>query len=107
MEITFKDPALAEIDMTGTTKSSRYKKFCRNKELVAGYQRAVAIMRRELSTASLSSYSFLHYEKLKYRNESSVRIMNGAVERLIFTENENGIEVELIEIDSKHYGNKR
>jgi hypothetical protein len=38
---------------------------------------------------------------------SSVRIVNGMVERLLFTEIENGIEVELIEIDSTHYGNKR
>lgn len=38
---------------------------------------------------------------------SSVRIVNGMVERLLFTEIEDGIEVELIEIDSTHYGNKR
>lgn len=39
--------------------------------------------------------------------ESSVRIDNGRVERLLFTEHEYGIEVRLIEIDSSHYGNKR
>lgn len=55
----------------------------------------------------LKTYSYLHYEKLKHRSESSVRIDNGRVERLIFTEHEDGIEVRLIEIDSNHYGNKR
>jgi hypothetical protein len=29
------------------------------------------------------------------------------VERLLFTETEDGIEVELIEIDNTHYGNKK
>lgn len=107
MEITFKDTALREIYDAGTTKSSKYKKFCRNKVLVAGYRRAVDIMRVAECADKLRMYSFLHYEKLKNRQESSVRIVNGEVERLIFTENENGIEVELIEIDDKHYGKKR
>ena len=57
--------------------------------------------------ADLSNYSYLHYERLRHRPESSVRIDNGRVERLIFTEHEEGIEVRLIEIDSTHYGNKR
>ena len=35
------------------------------------------------------------------------RIVNGKVERLLFTETEDGVEVELIEIDSTHYGNKK
>ena len=48
-------------------------------------------------------------EKLKYMKEplSSVRLVNGMVERLLFTETEDGIEVELLEIDSTHYGNKK
>jgi hypothetical protein len=58
------------------------------------------------STESLKDFSFLHYEKLRYNNRSSIRIVNGEIERLIFTENEEGIEVELIEIDNTHYGNK-
>lgn len=107
MEITFKDPALREIYDTGTTKTSKYKKLCRDKELVAGYRRAVDIMRVTESTEKLRIYSFLHYEKLKNRLESSVRIVNGRVERLLFVETQNGIEVELIEIDANHYGKKR
>ena len=52
----------------------------------------------------------MHYEKLKhgsYKGKSSVRIANGAIERLIFSENENGIEVYIIELNDTHYGNKR
>ena len=62
------------------------------------------------STDDLRVFSFLHYEKLKYQDrepKSSIRLANGMVERLIFTETQNGIEVELIEIDSTHYGNKK
>ena len=61
------------------------------------------------STEELKYFSFLHYEKLKYQKEpkSSVRLVNGMVERLLFTETDNGIEVELLEIDSTHYGNKK
>lgn len=51
--------------------------------------------------------SFLHYEKLANDPRSSIRIVNGMVERLLFTETEDGVEVELIEIDSTHYGNKK
>ena len=62
------------------------------------------------NTEALKPFSFLHYEKLKYQKDepkSSVRLVNGMVERLIFSETEDGIEVELIEIDSTHYGYKK
>lgn len=59
---------------------------------------------------TLAPISYLHYEKLKYQKDdpkSSVRLVNGMVERLLFRETDDGIEVELIEIDSTHYGNKK
>ena len=62
------------------------------------------------STDDLKTFSFLHYEKLRYQRDepkSSVRLVNGMVERLLFVETDDGIEVELIEIDSTHYGNKK
>jgi hypothetical protein len=55
----------------------------------------------------LKHFSFLHYEKLRNDPRSSVRLVNGLVERLLFTETDDGIEVELIEIDSTYYGNKK
>ncbi|MDD3152723.1 MAG: hypothetical protein PHE45_07520 [Bacteroidales bacterium] len=62
------------------------------------------------STEDLKPISFLHYEKLKYQQgetKSSVRLVNGMVERLLFSETDDGIEVELLEINSTHYGNKK
>ena len=109
MIVIFKDKALSDLYESGKTKDSKYKQLCKNKKLIDGYQRAVSIMYSVDSTEDLKSFSFLHYEKLKYQKEplSSVRLVNGMVERLLFTETENGIEVELIKIDNTHYGNKK
>jgi len=107
MKITFEDDALAELYETGKTKDQKYKQLCKNKKLVEGYIRAVGIMYRTENTKGLKEYSFLHYEKLAHDSRSSLRIVNGKVERLLFTETEDGVKVELIEIDSTHYGNKK
>ena len=106
MEIKFKDAALSELYEKGKTNDKKYKHICKKD----GYVRAVGTMYNVDNTEALKSFSFLHYEKLKYQKDepkSSVRLVNGMVERLIFTETEDGIEVELIEIDSTHYGNKK
>lgn len=107
MKITFKDEALSELYETGKTRDRKYKQLCKNKKLVDGYIRAVSIMYRTETTRELHEYSFLHYERLAHDPRSSIRIVNGKVERLLFTETEDGVEVELIEIDSTHYGNKK
>lgn len=110
MIIRFRENCLQELYETGNTKASKYKTLCRNKALVEGYQRAVDNMAIVDCTEDLKQISFLHYEKLKHNtgeNLSSIRIKNGAIERLIFTEFDGGIEVELIEINDTHYGNKR
>lgn len=109
MKVIFKDEVLLELYETGKTKDKRYKNLCRNKKFIEGYTRVVKTMHQVESTADLKLFSFLHYEKLRYQVEqrSSVRIVNGMVERLLFSETDDGIEVELIEIDSTHYGNKK
>lgn len=107
MKVTFKDSALEELYKDGTTKSSKYKALCRDKKFVMAYQDVIEIMEYAPSVSDLRNVSHLHYEKLRYRIESSVRIINGRVERLTFTEMEDGLEVELIEIDKNHYGKKK
>ena len=107
MKITFSDEALSELYETGKTTSRKYKQLCKSKKLVDGYIRAVNVMKDVPSTKDLHLFSFLHYEKLTHDPRSSVRIVNGMVERLLFYETDDGIEVELIEIDSTHYGNKK
>lgn len=92
--------------LSGKSSDKKYKKLSRDQKLVDGFRRAVDVMRSLDNVTELKNYSFLHYERLKYRNESSVRIVNGRIERLIFIEREEGIEVLLLEIDNTHYGNK-
>ncbi|PNE24158.1 hypothetical protein BHU16_08595 [Tannerella sp. oral taxon 808] len=108
MKVVILDRDLDEL--LQTRRNKRYRKIERSKMLFDGLQRAIRLMRDVKIVDRLHEYSFLHYERLKhsaYRGKSSVRIANGAVERLIFTEHEDGIEVHIIELDDTHYGNKK
>ena len=96
------------LDLYQNGKSRRYKEVERNSELMEGFIRAVNTMIMVNSVSELSGFSYLLYEQLKYQwsGYSSVRLSNRYVHRLIFTETTDGLEVELIEIDDTHYGNK-
>jgi plasmid maintenance system killer protein len=108
MKVTFIDCCLQELYKTGTTKKQEYKKYSKNKKFLKGLARIISIMKIEETVNCLVKYSFLHYEQLKhnYKGYSSVRIVNGMVERLIFRESNDGLEVMLEEINADHYGNK-
>lgn len=108
MDVVILDRDLEEL--LQTRKNKRYRKIERSKMLFDGLERAIRLMRGAKNVDRLHEYSFLHYERLKhsaYRGKSSIRIANGSIERLIFTEHEDGIEVHIIELDDTHYGNKR
>lgn len=107
MKVTFKDDALLELYEQGSTKDRKYKHLSKNKKFIEGYTRAIGIMFDVASTEELRKFSYMHYERLKHISRSSIRPVNGLIERLIFTESEDGTEVQLIEIDSTHYGNKK
>ena len=80
----------------------------RNKELMTGLRQAIGIMMSANNVMELATFSFLHYEKLKYgySGKSSVRLSNRYVHRLIFEEQTDGLVLTLIEINDTHYGNK-
>lgn len=110
MKVNFREAALYELYHDKSTSNKKYKNICRDKKLIEGYTRALDVFYFVDHVSDLRHYSFLHYEKLKNQGSnprSSVRLLNGRVERLIFTETPDGLEVELIEIDSTHYGNKK
>lgn len=107
LNIIFKDESLEDIYLYGTTKDKRYRKLCRSKSFVMAFQRVIRTMEGVENTSQLFGFSYLHYEKLKHYEQSSVRIKNNMVERLLFTETEDGLEIELIEINRDHYGNKK
>jgi len=100
------DGDLLELITTG--KNRRYREVERNNDLLSGLKKAVAIMLSVNNAQELKTFSYLHYEKLKYEYSglSSVRLNNRFVHRLIFEEFEDSISLKLIEIDATHYGNK-
>ena len=97
------------LDLYESGRSKEYKDVARNRELMEGFRRAVRMMTLVTTVAELGAFSYLHYEQLKYQwsGFSSVRLSNRHVHRLIFKETDNGLQVELIDIDDTHYGNKR
>lgn len=107
MIVDFADNDLKELIKYG--KNNKYKKLSKDKvfcsALVSVYNRLVSVE----NTNELKQFSSLHYEKLKFdrSGQSSVRIQNGRVERLIFEEFDEGIRILLLEINQSHYGRKK
>lgn len=97
---------LLELFQTG--RSKRYREVARSRDLMVGFTRAVKTMMTVNDVDELSRFSYLHYEQLKHQwsGYSSVRLSNSYIHRLIFRETTDGLQVELIEIDDTHYGNK-
>ena len=93
MIVDFADTDLQELIEYG--KNNKYKKLSKDKvfcaALVSVYNRLLSVE----STKELKQFSSLHYEKLKFDRfgQSSVRIQNGRVERLIFEEFDEGIRI--------------
>ena len=87
-------------------KSKKYKKYQRDGKFLDALDRVYFTMQSQKKASDLKQYSYLHYEQLKHVGMSSVRVLNGRVERLLFHELEYGIEISLIEIDETHYGQR-
>lgn len=105
MKIDFDDEDLKELIEKGT--NNKYKKLSKDKKFMCCLISVYNILCDVDSTNDLKLFSRLHYEKLKYVGKSSVRIMNGRVERLIFEEYDNGIRIVFVELNEDHYGNKK
>ena len=104
MKVTFEDIDLENLVLTH--RSRKYKKYQRDGKFLAALDRVFDDLRAAAKTADLQLISYLHYEKLKGVGMSSVRVMNGRVERLLFHEYEEGIEISIIEMDNTHYGQR-
>ena len=107
MIVDFADTDLQELIEYG--KNNKYKKLSKDKvfcaALVSVYNRLLSVE----NTEELKQFSSLHYEKLKFdrSGQSSVRILNSRVERLIFEKFDEGIRIVLLEINESHYGRKK
>ena len=97
---------LRELYTTG--KSRLYREVERTTELREGFMRAIRVMIDAANIQEVKAYSFLHYERLKHEwsGYSSVRLSNRYVHRLIFKEINDLLEIQIINIDDSHYGNK-
>ena len=42
-----------------------------------------------------------------WKNKSSIRVVNGMVERILFREFDGGIRITVLGLDDTHYGNKK
>ena len=106
MQIIFDDKDLEEPITTGRT--SKYKRYTRNGKFMRALATAYNYLRLSERTSDLRSISFLHYEQLSGTNGmSSIRIVNGMVERIIFREFDGGIRITVLDLDDTHYGNKK
>ena len=105
--IIFKDTDLKELYETGINK--KYKKYSKDALFLKRLRLVINTIKAQNYTDELLNISFLHYEQLKENLSGyySVRIFNNRVERLIFTQNDNKIEITLLELDNTHYGNKK
>lgn len=107
MNVIFLDKGIEELYTERRTTDRRYKNFNRDLDFLNHLAKVIDLLFEAPSTDRLKCVSFLHYEKLKHTDKSSVRIKNGRVERLLFKENDGGIEISLIEINMNHYGKKK
>jgi plasmid maintenance system killer protein len=106
MEIVFEDTDLEELITTG--RNSKYKKYTRNAKFMTALATAYNYLRIVDVTSDLRAISFLHYEQLAGTNGlSSIRVVNGMVERIIFREFDGGISITVLSLDDTHYGKKK
>jgi plasmid maintenance system killer protein len=104
MKVTFEETELENLVLNH--KSKKYKKYQRDGKFLDALDRVYFTMQSQKTASDLKQYSYLHYEQLKHVGMSSVRVINGRMERLLFHELEDGIEISLIEIDETHYGQR-
>ena len=105
-ENCLEDTDLEELITTG--RNSKYKKYTRNAKFMKALATAYNYMRLVDVASDLRAISFLHYEQLAGTNGmSSIRVVNGMVERILFREFDGGINITVLSLDDTHYGNKK
>lgn len=107
MEINFENKEIEYFILFGIAESRPYSKWRSNRQLRLDIDKVMRALTIADTCAELQLYKALHYEQLKYDRigQSSVRLGFKSKFRLIFTEHNNGIMINIIEI-SEHYGDK-
>lgn len=110
MRIIFKDNDLEELVLYGSKATGKkYRKYARDPRFLKALNYQIAFIRAASTFESLLHIAPLHYERLKHEmaGYSSFRVSNDRVERVICVEQEDEIELEIITLDTTHYGNKK
>ena len=95
-------------ELITTGRNSKYKKYTRNAKFMTALATAYNYLRMVDVASNLRAISFLHYEQLAGTNGlSSIRVVNGMVERIIFREFDGGISITVLSLDDTHYGKKK
>lgn len=107
MEINFGNNEIKNFILDGIAETRPYSRWRSNRQLRTDLDKVMRILSTVDNCAELQLYKSLHYEQLKFDRigQSSVRIGFRSKFRLIFTELNNGIVINIIEI-SEHYGDK-
>lgn len=107
MDISYSNQDLEDLILRGKSSDKLYMKLSRNKRFMCDLAKVMESLRGVPNVSQLHDKGSLHYEPLKYglSGFSSVRIGYNSKYRLLFTEKENGISIELININ-EHYGDK-
>lgn len=113
MKFTIQDKDLEDFLSDKKNAGNRFKKYARD---ALFYEKLLNVFRVFRAIDSVDDlrppftlFAYLKYERLKYQGEpmGSVRVMNGRVERVLFRELDDGIEIVVIKLDDTHYGNKK
>ncbi len=107
MKIVFEDKDLEELLDTGQNR--KYKKYARDPIFMINLKLVYDILKTVDSTKELRQVGRLNYKHLEYeyKGQSSIRVMYKRVERILFAEYEDGIRINILQLDNTHYGNKR
>lgn len=107
MAIDFETEELKIFIQTNKAETKELRKLQGRKAIRQNLSKVYTILANAPNVESLRNIRSLHYEQLDRDREgqSSVRIGYSSPYRLIFTEHNNGIRINVIEI-SNHYGDK-
>lgn len=107
MKIDYDNDEVESFIKYGLAVGRPYTRWKSNKALRTDIDKVMRILLTVDNCSLLHNYKSLNYEPLRYdlAGKSSVRLGYKTKFRLIFTELEDGIRINIIEI-SEHYGDK-
>ncbi len=107
MKIVFEDKDLEELWDTGDNR--KYRKYAQDPMFMKNLKQVIHYLYTVEKASDLGKIGRLNYKHLEYeyKGQSSIRVMYKRVERILFAEYEDGIRINILQLDNTHYGNKK